>query len=278
MFCKSCQYDLRGLTNPCCPECGRTFDFLDASTFDSAIPGRLGLSYQWMVGRRLRIVVGLGIGVLAVCWFSGDDLPMRSRRIGPSVVSAVNLRLILTTWAIQQNDDHAPTGFDRKRARQDIRPSYSAISEYSMGRVKAHWVEWSRTGFVFLHLVPLAIWLVAIAAFWRGSVRRIGLVGLILIIVILGDAGLGNALLNAALPGRFKFLDDYVYLSGTDFMSLTPQRKPTIAAYERVPSGARRIVGFADGHAESMWDDKFLPLLAAQGLALEPGVLPAKQP
>jgi hypothetical protein len=227
-----------------------------------------------MIGRRLWFLVGFS----AFWWFTAYEFPIRSGWIGPSLVSTVNLKQILTTWIIQQYEDRASTPFNRERARQNMQAAYSAFSEYSVGRIKAALTWWSQYTHVCLHLLLLILCLTAIAALWRGRVRRASLAGLVLVILIVGDGAMNNILLNAVLPGGYAFLDDYTYLPGTDLMSSSPQRGSTIAAYERKPSGSRRVVGFADGHVVSMWDEKFVPLLAAQGHTLEAEALPAQQP
>src|SRR3954449_9011238 len=37
-LCIGCNYPLRGLTEPRCPECGRPFDLVDRETFNSGRP------------------------------------------------------------------------------------------------------------------------------------------------------------------------------------------------------------------------------------------------
>lgn len=39
MFCRECQYNLHGLPEPRCPECGHLFDPTNPATFDTHIPG-----------------------------------------------------------------------------------------------------------------------------------------------------------------------------------------------------------------------------------------------
>ncbi len=60
--CLSCGYQLRGLTQSVCPECGRDFDPFDPKSFDSRPP-------QWRRRRRIRraiILVFLLLGLTVV--------------------------------------------------------------------------------------------------------------------------------------------------------------------------------------------------------------------
>lgn len=52
MYCISCQYDLRKLTDNRCPECDREFDPSDSATFDSSPP----LNWMRMMCRALLLI------------------------------------------------------------------------------------------------------------------------------------------------------------------------------------------------------------------------------
>lgn len=185
--------------------------------------------------------------------------------------------MILTTWMIQQNEVMTPTLFDKTRARHNMRPAYSAVSEYGIGRIKMGLTIWYRSGFVFVHLIPLSLFLMTIAALWRGRPRHAAFVLMLFTWLPLADAildniFLGNIFLNAALPGGYTFLDDYVYHSNADLLYTTPNRGNVIVAYERTPTSqfGRRIVGFADGHVVSIREEELVPILRAQGHELAP--------
>jgi ribosomal protein L37E len=61
--CRSCGYQLRGLTQSVCPECGRAFDLADPQTFESRPP-------EWRRRRKIRRAVALLalILIVAVCF------------------------------------------------------------------------------------------------------------------------------------------------------------------------------------------------------------------
>lgn len=56
--CWTCGYQLRGLEGTVCPECGRTFDPADPSTFDRRAPG-------WRRRRTIRRGIVLGVVLLS---------------------------------------------------------------------------------------------------------------------------------------------------------------------------------------------------------------------
>ena len=57
--CLSCGYQLRGLSQSVCPECGRAFDPSDPKTFESRPP-------EWRRRRRFRRAIALVVVVLAL--------------------------------------------------------------------------------------------------------------------------------------------------------------------------------------------------------------------
>ena len=85
---------------------------------------------------------------------------------------------------------------------------------------------------------------------------------------------MSNFVVRTLMPGSQAFLDDYVYLADVDLMAGV-QRGNTIAAYERKlwPVSGRRVVGFADGHVDRMWDEQLIELLKSQGHEMEANAL-----
>lgn len=274
MYCKGCRYSLRGQVESRCPECGRVFDFSDSSTFDAVLPGPLKRAHRWTANRRYFVVAGLCTITIGIWWLTADKLPLGLRRIDPRIVSTVNLKGILTTWIIQQNEDKFATPFDKSRAMRDMRGYYSTNSEYFAGRLKSLLGSWTRSGYVFLHLLPLAACLTAIAVFWKRWPRRTCVLLLIVVLLFVGDAVMSNFVVRTLMPGSQAFLDDYVYLADVDLMAGV-QRGNTIAAYERKlwPVSGRRVVGFADGHVDRMWDEQLIELLKSQGHEMEANAL-----
>ncbi len=65
MHCLDCGYDLRHLTEPRCPECGRPFDPGDESTFHVPFSR---MSHLALIGLFLFTVVGWGILLPLLLW------------------------------------------------------------------------------------------------------------------------------------------------------------------------------------------------------------------
>ena len=66
MYCMKCQYNLRGLQESRCPECGTSFDPNDAATFLKALPPdktweRVTDVIKWSLLAGLAAVVARGI-------------------------------------------------------------------------------------------------------------------------------------------------------------------------------------------------------------------------
>jgi predicted amidophosphoribosyltransferase len=61
MYCKTCRYDLRGLPEPRCPECGNEFDPNDASTYYAELP--------WEPSPVVRIILR-GVVILLIAVFA----------------------------------------------------------------------------------------------------------------------------------------------------------------------------------------------------------------
>lgn len=263
---------MRGQVGPRCPECGRAFDFADAATFDTELPGVLLRTHRWLAHRRFKVLAVLLALTIGMWWMTADEMPIFSRRIHPSVVSASHLKQILTTWMIHQYEGQPGTPFNREKAIRDLRGNYSAYEQYSKGRFRAAWELWRRSGWLFLHMLSLAVCLFAIVIYWQGTRRRLALAGSLMVLLVIGDGVMNNTLLHTLFPGSHAFLDDYVYLNDVDLMSSRPERGNTIAAYERTPWPVtrRRLVGFADGHVVRMFEDKFIQLLKSQGHELDP--------
>ena len=75
--CRGCEYLLYGLPEPICPECGRSFDPLDARTYDRST-GRK--RFRRWAGRRPLVlaVAGVGLGLLPARAWRGRVVPLGS--------------------------------------------------------------------------------------------------------------------------------------------------------------------------------------------------------
>ena len=66
----------------------------------------------------------------------------------------------------------------------------------------------------------------------------------------------------------YAYLTDYVFVNGVDFSADASQQARLIVAFSRkhCVDGRQRVVGFLDGHVESMSDDRLRMAAEAQGL------------
>ncbi len=262
---------MRGQVDPRCPECGRAFDFADATTFDVELPGVLRRTHRWLAHRRFKVLAVLLALTIGIWWQTSDGLPFFSPRINPGIVNLGNIGSILKCWFIQQLEDEAATPFDPERAVNNLPGHYSAVTEYSKGNLLVGLDWWARSRYVFLHFLLFMSCLATMVALWRGRVRRLGVAGLVAALLFMGDLALKFPLLGALFPGNHAFLHDYVCLPDVDLALAHKQGGMTIAVYEKKPwrEGVTRVVGFADGHVRTYFEDKFIQLLKSQGHELD---------
>ncbi len=268
MYCRQCHYDLQGLTANRCPECGRIFVAIDESTFYPEFPS-IGWQlrqaprrfWQGCLNNRIQVVIYFLIfwGIATVIapspssW-SGD----------PKLLSVVNLKMIMTQWHIQRNKPNAQLAFDKNAARRDMQPSISPWVDRTAVKLRNLIFRWSR---VIPFWCPMVILLFLIASFWRGRIRRtaliLGVTWLLTSVALLNPRVLSKLI----LPQTHSFLEDYVYLDTVD-IEAPAFGGETIAAYDQQSfiGMQRRIIGFADGHVQSLWDERAKPLFEKQGL------------
>lgn len=266
VFCRCCYYDLRGQQRPRCPECGTAFAFDDPRSFLGERPGNFARMFSRLRRRGRVLLVTLSVLLLISYGVAGFTLPSLRYPVHPAVLAAANLKAIITTWMIQQYQRPQQTVFHVDAARQDMSPSLSPWSEGRAARWKALITQLLTIAPYFI--VPTMAYILVVAIF----VGRRGRQGVFVLL-----AGLSLVVYCSVYPrdvaawlcpGSHAFLDDYVYLPGIDFTPANAKRGRTIVAYDihtfRRPG--RRIIGFADGHVTSLWDDRAKPLFQAQGI------------
>ena len=267
MYCRACYYDLRGQEMGRCPECGTTFDLGDPETFLDRPPR--GVARLWHRYRRLgpKMIVCLTVAwcitVFVVAPYLARDY---SHRMTVWHVGNSNLKGIMTTWIIQQHDrpEHRP--FDQDAAKLSMRPSWSPWTEGWRARLRL------RVGYV-LRKAPIfagatLVYALLMASLLSRAGRRLtlGVAVCALLVFLLSEEPIRVA--NFLCRGSYAFLSDYTYIPDVDLTSSAVGRGTTIAAYDtRSFSGhRRRLIAFADGHVELLWDDSARQLFEAQGL------------
>lgn len=101
-FCRACDYELRGLVTPRCPECGRPFNPANPRTYLSRPLGHRRRQALRAAKLALRIVIPLLLLLPATwCWFyygwSAEQQALRDLKLSPSG-AFVNTRPIYTSW------------------------------------------------------------------------------------------------------------------------------------------------------------------------------------
>ena len=267
MYCRQCHYDLRALTTNRCPECGETFDPEKPDTFYPEFPSPLWhvqvalRNFQrWCIRNRVQIVIMSlilwGLGVM-ICL---PSISISSHNFG---LPRSNLRGIMTTWIIQQNDPpRTQLRFDKDAARMDMEPSFSHWTEYPLFRRRRYVHALARIS--PLYLGPVAISTFIVGLLWGQQVRRIAWVSSALCILLSLTALVPQFVSEALVPGSYAFLDDYTYLDNIDLR----QHKGGIAAYawRTFIGNGRRMIAFDDRHIESLEDDRARLLFREQGI------------
>lgn len=264
MYCKKCFYDLRGQQIERCPECGSSYDSSNPETYFASKPGWIKLQLLRIQHRRVAISIALTI-VLLISWYIPGRYILRNQKyFHPSRISSVNLKIILTTWLIQQHEHPEKQQFDIQSARKDMRPFFSARTETKQAARKFFWRYLLVNNIDFT--IPLLIYTFLLLILYKMTVYRFIVLVLLFVTVCLAEH-YSSQITNTLWPGSYKFLGDYVYLPELDWKSSKPNKGNTIAAFgrEKLKTGGRRVVGYMDGHVNHLFDEQFIPLLQRQG-------------
>ena len=268
MYCRQCHYNLHGLTEYRCPECGKPYQPSNPSSFYTKIPtagdrilGSLQMNIHW----REWIAVSVCLFWLYVLFIAATGnvrggLPRYPRQ---PAASANNLKFIMAAWLAQQDESKAPqSAFDKEAAQSLLQPGLSLWTEYDAFERRRD-IQHSLEDLGFLAF-PLATILGTIALLWRGWVRRIAGVVAALLVLITASSGASRFLVTLIVPGTHAYLDDYVFLDQVDLR----QPKGRMAAYDRnvLVEGGPRVIAFDDGRGEVIDVHNAQSLFERQGL------------
>lgn len=268
MFCRFCHYDLRALDTPRCPECGRSFApgdpgtfLVDLPTFRSRVLGSVRGCGCWCMEHRVAIIV---FGALLWVVTAALCLPAIPRYHGSAGYHS-NLKMVMTTWLIRQNDSSSQTNFDKAAARRDMMPSFSPWTEGSTAGGK--WKLRTTLDGLPLFAAPTALYAGLIALLWCGRIRRVALTIVGVCVLSLVPSYCSSRISELWFPRSYAFLDDYIYVDGVKFADVANPGR-TIAAYDwRTFIGdVPRFIAFADGHVDWLDEDEARALFAAQGI------------
>ncbi len=277
MYCRQCQYDLRGQIEFRCPECGRDYDPEDPSTFEDALPSS---PKRFLLRLRRSRVVLIGVATLALAAYSyhiGSQIPTSSR--GKSLrgwVSTLHAFKIIGEWSRQQ--DTSPRAcFDVEAAKTHMWPSCS-VATYEM--CGPRWDASNTLRVAPSFLWPAAIYGVVVAVLVGRRSRWPVAIWYSVLLAIVGAHYYPSVFLDRVWPQSYDFLDDYVYVCGADLNGngSDPDDRVVLYAKERtvVLYSSRgdielwRDVGYADRSVLTRGDETLARQLDKQGVDVDP--------
>lgn len=266
MYCKSCQYDLRGQIEPRCPECGRRFDPRDSETWDDRPRNKVQRLLSRFDRRHARAVVLTG---LLASWYAFYvALPEVSDHHGRASFPSVDLGSVLQAWRDYQLDHPTNTAFPRNAIMSSVplRDSYLTGQATWNARERLR----RRLLVVFATIVPMGVYLILLYRVFAPSDARTGRALRALIVA--------SVLILASMPAWPKwmypqsrsYVDEYVYVEPPVAWSPTDEgNEYRIVAYSRALIRGQRIVGFADRNVLCLSDADFRARAATQGIAVK---------
>ncbi len=272
MYCKICEYDLRGQEAPRCPECGTYYDPADPNSF-LEYPGRLFRVGVLLGAMRIPLIVLLTC-LWAFFMLVGPDAFKHHREVDyRQPAPAMYLKMITRQWGLWQKVDPTIRHFDKTMALRDLPRMLGTYVK--LERAERRKRIWWAARVIPYPAVVTAIYALLIIPLLHKKRRRIAL-GVLMVCVVLIPGSIGASKLSAILlpegplPAKsHAYLDDYVYLDGVQFIPLADvNRSTTIVAYEKRIAGKNgtRYISFDDGHVERVRGDRARALFEAQGL------------
>lgn len=269
MYCKHCQYDLRGQIESRCPECGHNYDPDNPHTFEhelSRIP-------KWVVkcGHFTRRLCTAAFCVVLI--LAHSILLPNITRCGPtgeSIAERSNLKNIIETWRDIAAGKPPPHNLDVVKLAESVGPQISLYSQADTVCLKRKWTRIRREWTPILIMYGFCSFIVFLVNSYKPSLaRRVS--GFVLLLSI--TIGIGFSVMDHRCRLTYKrdysYLSDYAFVNGLDWSIKPNECRDVIVMFSRKPSPAfslRRIVGFMDGHLESMSDTEFKVRAAQQGL------------
>ena len=270
MYCKKCEYDLRGQEALRCPECGRGFDPYDPSSYYDR-PGRA--HRVWVALRGFRIPPATLLTSAWVIWMvTATGVLNEVRSVDGRNLALSCAHMIVIQWKIWQQQDPTIRNFDRVAAIRDFPPLLGAYVEQD--RIDRRNRLLRVKGWNPRFVVPTAIYALLMIPLVRPRRRWIAMGVLVICAAIIPALYKSTEIADALFPEdtslkpSHAYLDDYVYIDGTQFVSSDDYSNRTIAVYDKKSfEGERlRIVGFASTHVVSLSDARARALFKAQGL------------
>ncbi|UCG32750.1 MAG: hypothetical protein JSU68_13920 [Phycisphaerales bacterium] len=271
MYCRRCHYNLYGLPENRCPECGTPFDPDDDTTY---WPQRPTFWHRFRM-RPMRpqslMVAFASAAFVQICGHMAMaplDWDPRSRESAPAVM-AENLREALRCWIWQTDDPCLAGDLDVEQVRSCVPPRISPRSD---------WLSYYARESAALWMIRRASWDIGFLAAYCGFFYLAGphrarrWLGPLCIALLLAGVLAAHAYLVAGvLPGPHRgYVSDFVYIQGFDW-SDQDGKSEQIIAFEKQPWGftkPRRVVAFAHRGIHVVPEWIFRRLAAEQGIAL----------
>lgn len=265
MYCRECHYDLRGQTEPRCPECGCRFDPRDGSTYLRQVPTALQTVFRNDAVRIFAKLLTLAVlhGVLFVLFYPG----LFSSRCGPVSGRAISrslLRSIVEAQLLNADSSSEDGTLTIEAVRHDLAPSwYSRGVEPRYKRAN----RWNRRGVDILTWCLLAIGpTIGTALFTRRWLRKLAIVMaslcILLAVFLLTSAYVVGAFMRTS---SYAYLNDYVLVPSFDWRRWESSPWNRIVAFEKNPwPGSSRVVATGPMTTRILKEGAFQKLLLEQ--------------
>ncbi len=277
MFCRACRYDLRGQVESRCPECGNYFDFKYPESYLAEMPSLRGwiretLAGTWIWVLRLFLVL-LTFGYYAL-------IPSVTHCGGYTTAHfpSRNLNAIIKEWQRQCQKDLIDCGIDKSKARDQLRPLFSATADKAQLSAKYRFRYKSEDAGVLM--MGLGFFGSLLALTFAGRVKKWLLVTAILTLIASGiSCSYSEQLASLRYRGSYAYLDDYDNLD-PPFANQTDgwPAELTIIAIER-GSTARgwKTVAMASGFVTQIPEDDVIDYLVCPGSPLLESRMPSQR-
>ena len=265
MYCKKCNYDLRGQESPRCPECGTDFDPADSKTFHNH-SGRLHRAGRLFQKLRIPCAILLTC-VWVMCMFIGPPrFYARRNHGGMPRTTAQNLKMITIQRVVWQLEDPTIRNFDRAMALRDLHPMPSPYTEpwKNALRPRLKWVERAMPGYAAI----TAIYSFLMIPLLKRRRRWVAVGVSLLSIALIAASGQLVVLSKNLALGSYAYLDDYVFIDGIQFALGEGGDNTTVAGYDirSFEGDQKRIVVFANAQVGAIPDERARSLFESQGL------------
>ena len=270
MYCRECHCDLRGQTEPRCPECGCRFDPLDGSTYLLNVPTGLQTVLRNAAVRTFAKLLAIAAfhGVLVVLFlpglFSSRCGPLSGREISHSLLYS-----IVQAHLVNADSSRADGTLTIEAIRHDLAPSWYSRSV----EPRYNWAnQWNRRGADILTWCVLAIGpAIGAIVFARRWLRKLAIVMASLCILLALFLLISGYVIHGVMrTSSYAYLNDYVLVPSFDWRRWESASWNEIVAFEKNPwprPRSCRVVAKNPWTIRILKEGEFQKLLLEQPLA-----------